>query len=120
MPPMERSMVKAAPPWLRSRLLLRFAQGLVRSSYSGSRAISKMKGGTARVDLRASVFCTVRDRVPHPLCGFYTAAFTRLMALFDIGATIEVVACRGTGETSCVFNVSLLNGQREPAAVEAL
>jgi hypothetical protein len=43
------------------------------------------------------------------------------MALFDIGAAIEVVACRGTGEASCVLNVSLVNGQSgQPAAVEAL
>jgi predicted hydrocarbon binding protein len=114
-------MVKKAPPWLRGRILLRLARALVRSSYSGSRATSTMRGGTARIDLRASVFCTVRDRVPHPLCGFYAAAFTRLMALFDIGAAIEVVACRGTGEPSCVLNVSLVNGQSgQPATVEAL
>ena len=59
----------------------------MRSSYSGSRAISRLRRGTARVDVRASVFCTVREKVPHPLCGFYAAAFTRLLALFDIGAT---------------------------------
>ena len=53
----------------------------------------------------------MRERVPHPLCGFYAAAFTRLLALFDIGARTEVVACRGTGESTCVLNVSLVNGQ---------
>ena len=45
------------------------------------------------------------------LGGFYAAAFTRLMVLFDVGAHIEVVACRGTGKTSCVLNVALRNGQ---------
>jgi len=121
MPPIQRSVVKAAPPWLRGRVLLRLARALVRSSYSGSRAVSTMRGGTARVDLRASVFCTVRDRVPHPLCGFYVAAFTRMMALFDMGATIEVIACRGTGEASCILNVSILNGRAgEPATVDAV
>jgi predicted hydrocarbon binding protein len=71
----------------------------------------RLRRGTARVDLRASVFCTVRGRVPQPLCGFYAAAFTRLLALFDIGANTEVVACRGTGGSTCVLNVSLVNGQ---------
>ena len=111
MPPIQRAMIKAAPVWLRSRILLRLARRLVRSSYNGSRAICRLRRGTARVDLRASVFCTVRARVPHPLCGFYAAAFTRLLALFDLAARTDVVACRGTGEATCVLNVSLAKGQ---------
>ena len=114
MTPVHRAMIKAAPVWLRSRVLLRLARRLVRSSYTGSRAISRLRRGTARVDVRASVFCTVRDRVPHPLCGFYAAAFTRLLTLFDIGARTDVVACRGTGETTCILNVTLVGAQ--PAA----
>ena len=120
MPPIQRAMIKAAPLWLRSRMLLRLARGLVRSSYKGSRAMSRLRRGTARIDLRASVFCTVRERVPLPLCGFYAAAFTRLLALFEIGASTEVIACRGTGETTCLINVSLVNGQpADPARAEA-
>jgi bacteriochlorophyll 4-vinyl reductase len=111
MPPIQRTLIKAAPVWLRSRILLRLARSLVKRSYKGSRAISRLRRGTARFDLRASVFCTVREKVPHPLCGFYAAAFTRLLALFDIGATTEVLACRGTGEPTCVLNVSLTDGQ---------
>ena len=114
MPPVRRAMIKAAPVWLRSRLLLRMAQGLVRSSYKGSHAMFRLRRGTARVDLRATVFCTVRERVPQPLCGFYAAAFTRLMALFEVGAKTEVIACRGTGETTCVLSVSLAGQPVEP------
>ncbi len=91
--------------WLRKRILLRLARRLVRSSYKGSRAISRLRRGIARVDVRASVFCTVRERVPHPLCGFYAAAFTRLMALFGVGARTDVVACRATGESTWVLNL---------------
>ena len=98
MPPAQRALMKAAPVWLRSRLLLRLARRLVRSSYTGSRAVSRMRHGTASIDVRASVFCSVREPVPHALCGFYAAAFTRLLALFDISARTEVVSCRGTGE----------------------
>src|SRR5471032_2622672 len=119
MPPIQRTMMKAAPVWLRSRMLLRLAKRLVRSSYKGSRAVSRLRRGTARVDLRASVFCTVRERVPLPLCGFYAAAFTRLLALFDIGANTEVVACRATGEATCVLNVTLANGQPAETAAPA-
>ena len=61
--------------------------------------------------MRASIFCTVREPVPQPLCGFYAAAFTRLLALFNVGARTEVVACRGTGEATCLLKVAL-NGVR--------
>ena len=111
MPSAKRWLIKISPEWLRSRALLRMARTLVRSSYQGSRAISRLRRGTASVDVRASIFCTVREPVPSPLCGFYAAAFTRLMVLFNIGAHTEVVACRGTGEPSCVLKVALQNGQ---------
>lgn len=113
MPPAQRAMIKAAPAWLRSRLLMRLARQLVRDTYQGSRAIARVRGATASVDVRASIFCTVREPVPHPLCGFYAAAFTRLLALFDVGARTHVVACRGTGEATCLLQVAL-NG-KEPA-----
>jgi len=111
MPALQRTMIKAAPVWLRSRLLLRLARHLVHDTYTGSRAIARMRRGTASIDVRASVFCSVREPVNHPLCGFYAAAFTRLMTMFDIDATTEVVACRGTGEPSCVMKVAIANGQ---------
>jgi hypothetical protein len=111
MPPAKRWLMRAAPEWLRSRALLRMGRGLVRSSYRGSRASSRLRRGTASIDVRASIFCTVREPVPGPLCGFYAAAFTRLMVLFNISAQTEVVACRGTGEASCVLKVALQNGQ---------
>ena len=40
MPPMHRAMIKAAPVWLRRRMLVRLVLHLVRNSYKGSRAIS--------------------------------------------------------------------------------
>jgi bacteriochlorophyll 4-vinyl reductase len=114
MPPLQRAFIKASPIWLRSRLVLQLSRQLVRSSYTGSRAVSRIRRGTASVDLRASVFCSVREPAPMPLCGFYAAAFTRLLGLFDIGARTDVVACRGTGGTTCVLSVGLANAQ--PAA----
>ena len=110
MAPMQRSAIKAAPTWLRRRLLLWLARKLVHTSYPGSRAISKVRRGTARVDVRASIFCSVREPVAHPLCGFYAAAFMRQMALFNLRSRAEVISCRGTGETSCVLTIALVNG----------
>jgi predicted hydrocarbon binding protein len=62
------------------------------------------------VDVRASLFCTVRERVSKPLCGFYAAAFTRLLLLFNVQGHAEVVACRGTGEPTCILKIARLNG----------
>src|SRR3954452_5084008 len=121
MPPVQHAELKSAPMWLRRRLLLRLARRLVHSSYRGSRAICQLRGGTARVELRASVFCTVREKVQHPLCGFYSAAFTRMLTLFEIGASTEVIECRAAGGPTCVLHVSLANGQPAPApSAEAL
>jgi predicted hydrocarbon binding protein len=57
------------------------------------------------IDVRASVFCSVREPVGAPLCDFYAAAFTKLLAMFDVVARTEVIACRGTGEATCVLKV---------------
>jgi bacteriochlorophyll 4-vinyl reductase len=110
MPPLQRAAIRAAPVWLRTRMLLRLARQLVRNSYTGSRAISRFRRGLASIDVRASIFCTVREPATYPLCGFYAAAFTRLLTLFNMHARAEVVACRGTGEPSCVLKFAL-NGQ---------
>ena len=107
LPPPRRALIRAAPSWLRRRLLIRLARQLVRETYHGSRAIARMRNGTANVDVRASVFCTVREPVPHPLCGFYAAAFTRLMTLFNVDARTDVIACRGTGEATCLLRVAI-------------
>jgi len=113
MPGYWRAVVKGSPAWLRKRLLLRIARKLVRTSYQRSRASARIKRGLARIDVRESIFCTVREPVNHPLCGFYAAAFTRLLALFDLSHRAEVVACRGTGEPSCVVTISMSSGTRE-------
>ena len=115
MSPLQRTALKAAPAWLRRRLLLRLSRHLVRETYQGSRAIARLRRGTANVDVRASIFCTVREPVKHPLCGFYAAAFTKLMAMFNIGARTEVVACRGTGGASCVLQMAIQNGNGDEA-----
>jgi bacteriochlorophyll 4-vinyl reductase len=113
MPPVQRAVIRASPAWLRGRLLVRLARQLVRNSYRGSRAISKVRGGTARIDVRASIFCSVREPVDHPLCGFYAAAFTRLLTLFNLRTRAEVLACRGTGEPACVMSMALSNGSHD-------
>jgi hypothetical protein len=111
MSPVQRALIRTAPNWLRDRLVLRLSGQLVRNTYEGSRVVSRLGRGTASLDVRASLFCTVRERVPKPLCGFYAAAFTRLMSLFNVHARAEVVACRGTGEPTCILKIARIDGE---------
>ena len=113
MAPYWRAVVKGSPGWVRKRILLRTARNLIRTSYLRSRPSARVRRGLARIDVRESIFCTVREPVAHPLCGFYAAALTRLLALFGLTDRAEVVACRGTGEPSCVLTISMSNSTRE-------
>src|SRR5215210_5603902 len=67
MPPFKRGMIKSSPVWLRRRMLMGLAGDLVRNSYTGSRAVARIRRGTASIDLRASVFCSVREPATLPL-----------------------------------------------------
>jgi hypothetical protein len=104
---LERSVIKSAPNWLRSRLVLRLAARLVRATYRSGRLVFRIRKGIATLDLRASVFCDVREPVDHALCGFYTAAFGRLLALCNVPAKIEVTSCRGMGGGTCAMTVTI-------------
>jgi predicted hydrocarbon binding protein len=106
--PSHRVFMSSMPERLRQRLVLRLARRVVQSGNPGSRAISRLQRETADVEVTGSIFCTVREPVLHPLCGFYASALTRLFRLFDLNGRAEVVACRGTGGSTCVLKVALL------------
>lgn len=116
MSPFQRSMITGAPEWFRARLLLRVARRLVTDCYQASRALSRVRKGIARVDLEGSIFCSVRDRFEHPLCGFYAAMYTRLFALFHLEMPATVVACRAKGESACVLTIPLLAAQESTSS----
>ena len=107
---LERSLIRAAPNWLRTRLVLRLADRLVQSSYRRSRLVFRVRKNVATLDLKASVFCDVREPVDHALCGFYAAAIRRLCALFNVPARIDVTACRAMGGPSCTMTVTVEQG----------
>ena len=115
-----RTFIQATPAWLRRRLVLRLAQQVVRSSYRKSRAVAHLRRGTASLDVRASIFCTVRQPVAQPLCGYYAAALTHLLRIFNLEGSTEVVACRGIGEPACVLKVESPNGRARHDALGRL
>ena len=103
----ERWMLRTAPHWLRKRLVLRLSNRLAHASYRRCRLSFRLRRNTATLDLRRSLFCDVRDPVGHALCGFYTAAFLRLFALFNVAARIDVTSCRATGGATCAMTATI-------------
>jgi hypothetical protein len=102
-----RAALRVLPRRLRARLALGVMRDLVRQTYGGSRAIVRMRRGGATVDIRSSIFCGVRAPAPSPLCGFYKAAFARVLARFDLPAVLEITSCRGTGRDGCFVAIRL-------------
>lgn len=119
MSPLRRRTFAALPPALRRRAVLGRASGLVRSTYEGSGVRWQVKRGAGRMDVRASVFCTVREPVAEPLCGFYAAAIRTMLARFDLDGPVAVASCRGTGAPTCVLSIpftsSAITGEAEVA-----
>ena len=74
-------MIRALPAGLRARAALGTARALVRATYPGSRAITKITKGVVTIDIRGSLFCEVRETSVEPLCGFYASAIARVLQL---------------------------------------
>lgn len=114
----ERHLIRALPGPLRARGALRAARALVRATYPGSRAIVKLRRGTASIDLRGSLFCEVREATDFPLCGFYAAAFARVLQQFGLQANARVHECRAASRgTGCQLMVEVQRRrEKQPAA----
>jgi hypothetical protein len=117
-PNFERRVIRALPAPLRLRASMRVVRGLVRKTYPGSRAIVKVRRGTASVDLRGSLFCEVREASLLPLCGFYAAATARVLHLCGIAADARVAECRASGaRKGCMMLVAVTPAPaEEPSA----
>lgn len=111
---MQRAMIRRAPRGIRIWLIMRVARQMVRNTNKSSRAIIKWRKGAGAIDLRASIFCEVRDRVPEPLCEFYAAAFQRLMVLFEIESSVSITSCRAAGGGHCLMRVTLRATEAAP------
>lgn len=118
LPPLERRLIRSLPFALRLRAAMRTARSLVRQTYPGSRAIVRVKRANALIDLRGSLFCEVREAPVLPLCGFYAAAFARVLQLFALRASARVNECRAGGRgKGCRLSVVASDASAdEPAA----
>jgi len=116
LPPTQRAVMRAAPPWLRMWLAMRVARNMVRNTYRGSRAIVRWRKGIGQIDIRGSIFCEVRDQVELPLCEFYAAAIRRLLYLFSVEADVGIQQCRAAGGSGCLMTVTVRVAEGEVAA----
>ena len=110
--PLQRSVIRALPVTLRARMALQLAKRVVRGSYSGSRAVTRLRKGQGSLALRSSIFCTVREPFEWPLCVFYSAALSHLLALVGISGEVRVHSCQGVGDAGCVIAVTVPGEQR--------
>ena len=99
LPGFQRALIRAAPTRVRVHLVMRVARKMIRTTYTGSRAIVRWRKGLGAIDIRGSIFCEVRDRTEQPLCEFYASAIRRLMYLFSLDGEVGTEQC-GDGRRS--------------------
>jgi bacteriochlorophyll 4-vinyl reductase len=107
LPPLQRAIIRSAPPALRSRLVMRVARQMVRNTFGGTDTKVRWTKDRAAIDLKGSVFCQVRDRAANPLCEFYASALRRLMYLLNVEADVGTEQCRATGAGQCLMTIFL-------------
>jgi len=116
MSPLRRKLILMLPMWFRTRAALGVARGLVRESYSASKAMTKVRKSRATVDLQGSLFCSVRETAPAPLCGFYAAIVERVLKLFQVPAEAQSTRCRAMGTAGCEITLSLYGTRPDETA----
>ncbi len=104
--PMRRRLLAAFPERLRRQAAKSLARQLIRRSYNGTRAIVHLRRGTGEIDLRGSLFCSVREPGEHHRCHFYAAAVTRLFQRLNLESETHVTRCRAVGDSACILTVT--------------
>jgi len=99
---------------LRARMALELTKRVIRRTYQGGRATSRLRRGQGTITLRSSIFCAVREPSSRALCGYYAAALERTLALVSVNGNVAVQACQGAGAASCVIALNVLPDQEAP------
>jgi hypothetical protein len=102
-----RAAIRTLPLWLRSRAVLRIARRAIRRTYVGTRVTGRLRNGEGTVDVHASLFCSIRESSPEPLCDFYAAVVARFCELYGVPAEVRLGSCRAAGAPSCLIGIEL-------------
>jgi bacteriochlorophyll 4-vinyl reductase len=117
-PSLRRRMVGWLPRPMRARSALKLSAGVVRVVFADSRAVTRVRGRVATVDVKDSLFCAVREPRSSPLCQFYFAAIAEALERLGIPATGHVERCRAVdGAATCRVTLELFSvaGEKGPA-----
>ncbi len=112
--PWRRQVAARFPPSLRARAALGTAADLVRTVHGVSRVSRRVRRRQAELGVTGSLFCTVREVPPAPLCGFYLAATLELLSGFNVPAHGRLAGCRAIGGERCVMILDWSGSQAVP------
>ncbi|MGE5813828.1 MAG: tetratricopeptide repeat protein [Acidobacteriota bacterium] len=115
-----RAMILSLPRAIRARMAMSLARSVIREAYADSRAITKSRRGLTRVEIRASLFCEVRERTDRMLCGFYLALVRRLLELHDVSSQSAIDGCRAVGSRACSLVIQTKDTGRARVVTSAL
>ena len=115
----ERGAVRRLPPAIRARVALYLSRRLVKGTFRGSRASTRLRKGTATIQIRASIFCEVRATAHWHMCVFYSAAVERFLRRFDLDSRGAITQCRASGGNGCTLTVTIRGHLVEQAAAGA-
>ena len=113
--PVRRWMIRRLPAGPRAQAALKVVRRLIQRSYTGSRAIVRLRHGAGSVTVRGSLFCGVREPSTEPLCRYYASAVAQVFHLFDLQAQARVTECRAVGDRDCLV-VLAVHGTRPSRA----
>jgi bacteriochlorophyll 4-vinyl reductase len=102
-----RVLVRSLPLGARTRAALLLSRRMMKRTFRGSGARTRLRKGAGTIDLRGSVFCVVRETTNGPMCVFYSAAVERFLRRFDLDATVDVVECRAAGGAACTMTLTV-------------
>lgn len=111
---MQRRAITWLPRGLRARAAMRIAGDVVRLVYPVSRASSSIRKNQARLEVRSSLFCSVREVQTMPLCGFYVAVAVETLRHFGVQAQGSVEQCRAMHGGTCIMRLELTNAESVP------
>jgi bacteriochlorophyll 4-vinyl reductase len=116
---LQRAVVRSLPLAVRTRAALYLSRRLVSRTFRGSRASTRVRQGSGTIDIRASIFCAVRETAGWPMCIYYCAAVERFLRRFDLDAVVDVTQCKASGGPACTMMVRIRGHRVEHTAAEA-
>lgn len=107
---LRRRSIGWLPRQLRARVVLGVTAGIVRHTCSTSRTSTRLRRGQAHLEVKYSIFCTVRGAQKLPMCGFYASAAAAALEMFDLPARVAIERCLAVDGSSCLIGIDVSNG----------